>query len=127
MNDPANDPMNDPASEAGGDRRAVKLLQGYVWHPREQTVTLTDYLPVRLEPDIHVLLDPIPQAPFAFFEDGTLTATQQFYQLTVLTFVENEDDPSGLVPWLAATLQQQPEQTPEGVGWQVMEDLREIG
>ena len=32
-----------------------------------------------------------------------------------------------VVPWLAEVLQRKLEQTPAGVGWQVMEDLREIG
>lgn len=108
-------------------RRAVRLLQGYVWHPREQEVALGDYLPARLGEDIHVLVDAIPSAPFAFFDDGTLSATQQFYQLTVLTFVEGEEDASGQVPWVAETLQRRLETTPHGVGWQVFEDLRELG
>lgn len=110
-----------------GERRAVRLLQGYVWHPRELEVELGGYLPATLGDDIHVLLDAIPAAPFAFFDDGTLSATQQFYQLTVLTFREDDEDLSGLVPWAAETLQRRLEGTPEGVGWQVFEDLRDIG
>jgi len=108
-------------------RRAVRLLQGYVWHPREQEITLADHLPAKLGDDIHVLVDTIPAAPFTFFDDGTMSATQQFYQLTVLTFAEDEEDVSGLVPWVAETLQQRLESTPDGVGWQVFEDLRELG
>lgn len=111
---------------AGGER-AMKLLQGYVWHPRELEVDLRAYLPERLGDDVHVLLDAMPAAPFTFFDDGTLSATQQFYQLTVLALIGPEDDPSGRVPWLAETLQGKLEATPEGVGWQVFEDLREIG
>lgn len=114
--------------EQDDDPRAVRLLQGYVWHPRELDVDLAEYLPATVGGDVHVLLDPIPAAPFAFFDDGTLSATQQFYQLTVLTFREDaEDDVSGLVPWIAETLQQRLEGAPQGVGWQVFEDLREIG
>ena len=72
-------------------------------------------------------MGPDPNAPFAFFDDGTLTSSQQFYQLTVLTLIQGEDDPTRLVAWLAETLQEALETTPEGVGWQVMEDLREVG
>jgi hypothetical protein len=114
--------------ERGDDRQAVRLLQGYVWHPRELDIDLAEYLPATVGRDVHVLLDPIPAAPFAFFDDGTLSATQQFYQLTVLTFREDdENDVSGLVPWVAETLQQRLDQTPSDVGWQVFEDMREIG
>jgi hypothetical protein len=116
------------SGEREDDRQAVRLLQGYVWHPRELDVDLGDYLPASLGRDVHVLVDAIPAAPFAFFDDGTLSASQQFYQLTVLTFREDaEEDVSGLVPWVAETLQQRLERTPEGVGWQVFEDMREIG
>jgi len=108
-------------------RRAVRLLQGYVWHPRELALAPADYLPAVLGKDVHVLVDAIPAAPFAFFDDGTLSATQQFYQLTVVTFVEGEDDASGIVPWVAETLQRRLEGTPDGVGWQLFEDLRELG
>lgn len=105
----------------------MKLLQGYVWHPRELDVDLADYLPRRLDPDIHVLFDPLPAAPFTFFDDGTLAATQQVYQFTVMRYVPAEDDPAALLPWLAETLQTALERSPEGVGWQVMTDLRELG
>lgn len=108
-------------------RQAVKLLQGYLWHPRELELDFADYLPQRLEPEVHVLWDAMPAAPFTFFDDGTLAATQQVYQFTVLAFLPEEEDGAGLVPWLAETLQAALERTPEGVGWQVMEDLRPIG
>ena len=109
--------------------RAVKLLQGYIWHPREQELDLADYLPRRLEPNIHVLWDEMPAAPFTFFDDGTLSATQRFFQFTVLTVLEDEegeDEPQRLVPWLAEVLQERLEGTPEGVGWQIFEDLRDV-
>jgi hypothetical protein len=110
------------------NERAVKLLQGYIWHPRELEVDLGEYLPSEMEGDVHLLWDPLPQAPFTFFDDGTLAATQQVYQFTVVKLLEDdEEDPSGLVPWLAEKLQEWLEQTPEGVGWQVFEDLREVG
>lgn len=124
----AADPGSGPGADVPPGRRAVRLLQGYVWHPREADVDLSDYLPATLDRDVHVLLDPIPAAPFAFFDDGTLSATQQFFQLTVLTVVdEDAPEPSGLVPWVAETLQARLESTPPGVGWQVMEDLRDLG
>lgn len=110
------------------NERAIKLLQGYLWHPRELELDLSNYLPSEMEGGVHLLWDPLPQAPFTFFDDGTLAATQQVYQFTALKLVEDEDeDPSGLVPWLAETLQAKLERTPEGVGWQVFEDLRDVG
>ena len=109
------------------DTRPMKLLQGYVWHPRELDVDLADYLPRRLDPDIHVLFDPLPAAPFTFFDDGTLAATQRVYQLTVMRYVGPDEDPAALLPWLSETLQAALERSPEGVGWQVMADLRELG
>jgi hypothetical protein len=108
-------------------RRPMKLLQGYVWHPRELEIDLADYLPSTLEPDVHVLWDPLPAAPFTFFDDGTLAATQQVYQLTVMRYVETDEDPAALLPWLSETLQAALERSPAGVGWQVMADLRELG
>ena len=105
--------------------RAVKLLQGYIWVPREQELDLGDYLPQKLEPNIFILWDEMPAAPFTFFDDGTLSATQRFFQFTVLTVSEGED-PQKLVPWLAETLQERLERTPAGVGWQIFEDLRDV-
>jgi len=113
------------ARDARG-RRAVRLLQGYVWHPREQPVDLRAHLPATLEGDVHVLFDPMPAAPFTFFDDGTLSATQVVYQLTVLRFVEEGDDPATLLPWVAETLQRALEATPAGVGWQILDDLRDV-
>ncbi|MAZ52688.1 MAG: hypothetical protein CMO31_01570 [Trueperaceae bacterium] len=109
------------------DRKATKILQGYLWHPIELEITLTNYVPATLDPDIHILVDEMPRAPFVFFDDGTLTSSQQFYQFTVLTIAPTTEEPSRLVPWLAETLQSALEKTPEGVGWQIMEDLREVG
>jgi hypothetical protein len=106
--------------------RPIKLLQGYLWYPRDAEIDLGTFLPSQLEPDIHVLWDELPQAPFAFFDDGTLAASQRVHQLTVLTFAEDEEAAGRLVPWLAEVLQRALDATPEGVGWQVMEDLRPI-
>lgn len=110
----------------------MKLLQGYVWHPRELELDLGDYLPQTLEGEVHVLWDPLPQAPFTFFDDGTLAATQQVYQFTVLKLLDDPEEDvlehaAGIVPWLAEVLQGKLEETPEGVGWQIFEDLRDVG
>ncbi len=113
------------ARDARG-RRAVRLLQGYVWHPREQDVDLGAHLPTTLEGDVHVACDPMPAAPFTFFDDGTLAATQVVYQLTVLRLVEDGEDPATLLPWVAETLQRALEGTPAGVGWQILDDLRDV-
>ena len=107
-------------------KRVFKVLQGYVWHPREDDVALDQHLPDRIGDDIHVLWDALPRAPFTFFDDGTLAETQTVYQLTVLAFVDPEAEPGPLVPWLAEKLQAALDTTPPGVGWQIMEDLREM-
>lgn len=107
--------------------RAFKLIQGYVWHPREAELNLTEMLPRTLGEEIHLLIDAMPQAPFTFFEDGTMSATQQVYQLTVLAIVQPGTDPARLLPDVAALLQTELDKTPAGVGWELMEDLREIG
>jgi len=107
-------------------RRAVRLLQGYVWHPRELDVELAAYLPATLDGDVHVLWDALPAAPFTFFDDGTLAATQRVYQLTVLRFVDEGEEPATLLPWVAETLQHALERTPPTVGWQLLDDLRDL-
>ena len=113
------------ATDAHG-RRAVRLLQGYVWHPRDLEIDLDDHLPMTLDGDVHVLWDALPAAPFTFFDDGTLAATQQVYQLTVLRFVERGEEPATLLPSVAETLQSALENTPPGVGWQLLDDLRDV-
>ncbi|ADI15910.1 DUF3208 domain-containing protein [Truepera radiovictrix] len=107
------------------EKRTFKLLQGYIWFPRDAQVELGDFLPERLEPDIYLLWDEVPP-PFAFFDDGTLAATQRVFQFTALAKGRTEREAQGLVPWLAETLQRRLEATPPGVGWQVMEDLRSL-
>jgi hypothetical protein len=116
---------NGAARDARG-RRAVRLLQGYVWHPRDLPVDLADHLPRTLGDDVHVLWDAMPAAPFTFFDDGTLSATQQVYQLTALRFVEPGEDPATLLAWVAETLQRALNGTPAGVGWQLLDDLRDV-
>ena len=107
--------------------RPVKLIQGYAWHPRELAIDLRTLLPAELAKDVHLLVDPMPQAPFTFFGDGTLSATQQVYQVTVLAIVQPGQDPARMLPEIANTLGPHLDATPEGVGWQLMEDLREVG
>ena len=106
------------------EARAVKLLQGYIWYPKNEEVELRLYLPERLG-DIHLLWDEV-RAPFTFFDDGTLAATQHIFQFTVFKEVQGDEDPQRLVPWLAETLQEKLNSTPPSVGWQVFEDLREV-
>ena len=119
--------MNPDRPSRDPDARPIKLLQGYLWHPREMEIDFGDHLPARLDPDVHVLWDEMPRAPFSFFDDGTLAATQRIYQFTVLTYAEDEETAGRLVPWLAEVLQSDLETTPPGVGWQIMEDLRPLG
>lgn len=130
------DPGRDPdlalpiASDAPDDPdapRPIRILQGYLWFPKALEVDLGTYLPERLDPDIHVLWDELPAPPFTFFDDGTLAATQRVHQVTVLTFAASEEEAGRYAPWLAETLQAALERTPEGVGWQIVEDLRPLG
>jgi len=106
--------------------RAMKLIQGYIWHPKEEPLDLFDYVPAELTGGVHVLMDPMPAAPFAFFDDGTLSVTQQVYQLTVMRIVPPGENPAERLQAVAAELQEHLNTTPEGVGWQLMEDLREV-
>lgn len=108
------------------EKQAIKLLQGYIWHPREMPIDLEKYLPRTLEPALSLLWDAMPRAPFTFFDDGTLSATQQFYQFTVLSLREDREEASQLIPYLAEILQTKLNATPPGVGWQIFEDLREV-
>ena len=105
--------------------KAIRLLQGYIWHPKTESIDLAEYLPTTLEPDIHILWDAMPRAPFTFFDNGTLASTQQVYQFTVLQRTD-EEQVEGLVPWVAEILQKSLNATPASVGWQIFEDLREL-
>ena len=120
------DPTRTGTDGADAGMRPIKLLQGYLWFPRELELDLGAYLPATLDGDVHVLWDELPRPPFSFFDDGTLAATQRIHQLTVLTFAEDEESAGRLVPWLAEVLQARLDATPDGVGWQIMEDLRPI-
>lgn len=116
---------SEPAAARGDAPSLVKLLQGYIWHPLDLEIDLGDWLPATIDPGVHLLWDPLERAPFTFFDDGTLAETQRLYQFTVVQ-VDPGPEPERLVPWLAERIQEKLEQTPAGVGWQVMEDLREI-
>jgi hypothetical protein len=118
--------------QVGDDRTAarhaaVKLLQGYVWHPRDLDVDLREYLPSRLEPDVNVLLG--RHAGGAVHVLRRRHAVGHAARLPVHggALRRPDEDPAALLPWLAETLQAALERTPEGVGWQVMEDLRDLG
>ena len=109
--------------------QAVRLLQGYLWAPRELAWDAELELPPKIELDgaeVSLLVDPI-SPPFAFFDDGTPTASQRFYQLTALVITER--DPNTLHPWVEALQERLApvlEATPEGVGWLLFEDLRAL-
>ncbi len=105
--------------------KAVKLFQGYLWHPKDLAFDPREALPRQLG-EVHVLIDKV-RAPMTFFEDGTPTETQQFYQVTLL--VRTEQEPAALKPLAeSVSLELKPylEATPQTVGWQLLEDLRQI-
>lgn len=111
--------------------KAVKLFQGYLWHPKELEFDPRSALPGLFEtqqPDgpVHLLLDPV-HPPMTFFEDGTMTETQRFYQLTLM--VKTEKEPAELKylsQWVSGELDPLLNATPKSVGWQLIEDLRQI-
>ena len=109
--------------------QAVRLLQGYLWAPRGLDWDPALELPPTLtleEAEVALLVDPIAP-PFAFFDDGTPTAEQRFYQLTAVVLTER--DPNGLHPLVAqleARLGPELEASPAGVGWLLFEDLRAL-
>ncbi|NTY02185.1 DUF3208 domain-containing protein [Deinococcus sp. JMULE3] len=131
------------SESAPGGRAAVRLLQGYVWHPQDAEIDLESYLPHELDlpapgetadqsgaeqEGAHVLWDSV-QPPFAFFENGEPTASQAFYQFTVLRVYEPRPDNDALhADAQAASGMLGPllEVTPDGVGWQLWEDLRDL-
>lgn len=106
---------------------AIRLLQGYLWHPAGADLGLDAYLPRELA-GARLLWDEV-RPPFAFFENGELTATQTFYQFTALRRYEGRPDDETLhAHALALQTELGPalEATPPGVGWQLWEDLREL-
>ena len=110
--------------EHGGGAIAMKLLQGYVWQPLEFPEL---QLPERLM-GASIVLDRIP-APMAFFDNGTPTETQAFYQLTVLEIFPDWPENDVMV---ARALQASSELDPllnatdALVGWSLSEDLRPV-
>lgn len=133
--------VNDAASpsdsaSSSGTRSAVRLLQGYLWHPVSEEDTpsehfedfdLENYLPHELG-EAHLLWDQI-SPPFAFFENGEPTASQVFYQFTALQLYDTRPTSAQLgADAQAASQALEPllEATPAGVGWQLWEDLREL-
>ncbi len=109
--------------EHPGGSIAMKLLQGYVWHPLEHASL---ELPGMLTDGSSLVYDEV-RAPFAFFDDGTYTGTQRFYQLTVLrVFPEWPENNAMAAAALEASEALAPvlEATPAGVGWSLTEDLR---
>lgn len=111
----------------------MRLLQGYLWHPGDENnetfedFDLENYLPHELG-EAHVLWDKVT-APFAFFENGEPTASQAFYQFTVLQMYDARPSAESLnADALSASQSLGPllDATPDGVGWQLWEDLREL-
>lgn len=108
-------------------RAAIRLLQGYLWHPEQADLDLESYLPRELD-EAYLLWDPV-KPPFAFFENGEPTASQVFYQFTALQLYDARPPAQDLNADAAAASQALGpllEAMPEGVGWQLWEDLREL-
>ncbi len=106
---------------------AVRLLQGYLWHPAKPALDLEAYLPHRLG-GVDLLWDGVP-APFAFFENGEPTASQTFYQFTLLRVYQARPDAGQLgsdARRASEDLGPLLDATPPGVGWQLWEDLRDL-
>lgn len=115
----------------------MRLLQGYLWHPAESEMDLESFLPRELElsqgvtlseENAHVLWDEV-NPPFAFFDNGEPTAKQSFFQFTVLRVYNERPSNEALhreAQSASHLLNPLLESTPEGVGWQIWEDLREL-
>src|SRR5690625_3460965 len=107
--------------------RALKLFQGYLWHPRELAWNPAIALPHDvLGEDVHLLIDELPRAPFTFFEDGTLAETQCVYQVTILSIVQPTDNEDSLLIAVSEQLTPLLYASPAGVGWEINEDLRDV-
>ncbi|APD09306.1 MULTISPECIES: DUF3208 family protein [Thermus] len=105
--------------------QAVRLFQGYLWHPKEAPLDPRALLPGEVL-GARLLLDEVPP-PTPFFEDGTPTHTQRFYQLTLLLLTD--EPPEALKPLAeeaARALAAHLEALPPGVGWLLLEDLRPL-
>ncbi len=109
------------------ERSAVRLLQGYLWHPKDADIDLENYLPRETE-DAFVMWDEVAP-PFAFFDNGEPSASQTVYQFTVLRLYDQKPDNDTLhahAEAVSAALAPLLDSTPEGVGWDLREDLREL-
>ncbi|WP_105316705.1 DUF3208 domain-containing protein [Thermus tenuipuniceus] len=105
--------------------QAVRLFQGYLWYPRGLALDLKTLLPQEVE-GARFLLDEVPP-PTPFFEDGTPTHTQRFYQVTLL--VLTEEPPEALKPLaerVAGVLEPLLQALPPGAVWLLLEDLRPL-
>lgn len=119
-------------SSSTESRAAVRLLQGYLWYSKEADIDLEHFLPKELESmgedPAYVLWDEITP-PFAFFDSGEPTSGHYFYQFTVLSVYEQKPSSERLQEdALLANRLLQPllESTPQGLGWKLWEDLREL-
>jgi hypothetical protein len=105
--------------------KAIKLFQGYLWHPKGLDFDPRTAIPRQLG-EVHVLIDRV-RAPMTFFDNGSLTETQEFYQVTLLVRTEQEpDELKPLAQWVSQELNPYLEATPKEVGWQLLEDLRQM-
>lgn len=105
--------------------QAVRLFQGYLWHPKELLLDPRAFLPEEVE-GVRLLLDEVPP-PTSFFQDGTPTHTQRFYQITLLLLTEEPPEAlKSLSERLAMALEPLLEAFPPGVGWLLLEDLRPL-
>ncbi len=105
----------------------IRLLQGYLWHPQTLELDLSQHIPTQWQ-DVHIMFDEI-HPPFAFFENGTLTSSQNFYQFTALVIFPqrpSDQDLHARAEVFSETLNTWLEATPAGVGWQLWEDLRPL-
>lgn len=105
---------------------AVKLMQGYIWHPANEELDFADYLPESMAEDIYLLWEKMERPPFAFFDDGSLADSQQFFQMTLVQLLPDSQTQALEVEPLAKQLQDLLNKTPKGVGWQIFEDLRDL-
>lgn len=109
------------------EKTAIRMLQGYIWHEKKEDISLSTYLLSEWN-GIHILWDAI-HPPFAFFENGTPTESQMFYQFTAFAlYTEKPSDVSlhERAEQFSQELGQWLHSTPSSVGWQLWEDLRPI-
>lgn len=88
---------------------------------------LDAYLPRELD-EANVLWDEI-DPPFAFFDNGEPSSGQVFYQFTVLRVYDERPSAEQLhtdAQEASQALEPLLQATPAGLGWQLMEDLREL-